>query len=254
MYILAVETTGPLLSCALIDGEKNILSFLQSEEKLNHLRELIPMVREVLHQGGIEKGQLTHVAVSAGPGSFTGIRIGVATVRALAQALKIPAIAVSSLEAFLHKEALEAYGSTGKADRKCVIFNARRGQVYGFLEDYLEPGPWLLDDVLKAFEDKALENMKRKQGRLLIYGDGIDAYEAKLTEEFKRMGFADYRLMDKPERYQDAKAVARAALEKAEKGEALTYSELLPDYMRKPEAEQKLDAGELPICKGPKQE
>lgn len=118
MYILAMETTGPNASAALLRAaepgsapepeiiERAVLLGQQtSYEAKNHLKNLMPLIQKLLTTCGVEKSQLTHIAVSVGPGSFTGIRIGVSTARALAQALQLPCIAVPTLEVFCHAQA-----------------------------------------------------------------------------------------------------------------------------------------------------
>ena len=90
MYILAIETTGKLSSAALIDGRGGVVGQKISADFMSHLKNLVPMISELLDETGIEKNQLTHIAVSIGPGSFTGIRIGVSTARALCQSLRYP--------------------------------------------------------------------------------------------------------------------------------------------------------------------
>ena len=82
MYILAIETTGKFGSVSLIDNKGTAIGYLETTDPMSHLKNLIPMIKKLLEDAGIEKKQLTHVAVSVGPGSFTGIRIGVSTARA----------------------------------------------------------------------------------------------------------------------------------------------------------------------------
>ena len=83
MYILAIETTGPKGSVAVIDGEGTVTMRVSGEE-MNHLKDLMPMAQQILTERGIAKADLSAVAASIGPGSFTGIRIGVASARAIA--------------------------------------------------------------------------------------------------------------------------------------------------------------------------
>lgn len=259
MYILAIETTGPFGSVALVSEEENIndgkkcckvLGKRTSVDEMNHLKDLLPMAGELLAQAGIAKSQLSHIAVSAGPGSFTGIRIGVSTARALGQALNLPVISVPTLDAFLWKE----NGKMGKDDAAIVgILNARRGQVYGIVEDYMEGCPCMLTDVMEIVTGK----LKEAKRPVIFYGDGIDAYEEKIVEALNEADMEvgrDVFFAPKEVRYQDAVSVSRLAFEKAENGEVLHYNELHPQYMRKAEAEEKLAAGQLPICKLPKQE
>ncbi len=282
MYILAIETTGPLGSVALV-SEKGVLREKTSTEEMNHLKDLIPMIDELLRETGIAKKQLTHIAASVGPGSFTGIRIGVSTARALGQALGLPLIAVPTLETFKykeaaakHKEAADKYeeaaseyeeaaedaverggsaylGQPGSEGVICGILNARRGQVYGIVEGFMAGGPYMLTDVLEIIATKVKETGRS----VMFFGDGIDAYREQILEILGQADMAldrDFFFAPRENRYQNAGAAGMLAMDKAKAGQVLGYEELHPDYMRKAEAEQKLEAGQLPICKLPKQE
>lgn len=286
MFILAIETTGPFGSTALLDEKGNVLGCEVSRETMSHLKDLIPMVDTMLKKCGVSKDQIDLLAPSVGPGSFTGIRIGVSTARALCQALGIKAVPVPTLEAFCFKESAdmqtaseaafvaarksgehEAGGqsaggqASGGRTAVCAIINARRGQVYGMIDGFMEPGPYMLTDVLDVYKSK----MEPDGGKLLFYGDGIDAYEKDIIEALGQPGPGPeccYEFAPEEDRYQDAVSVGKWAVERIRQaggvrgldGAAVDYENLLPDYMRRAEAEQKLESGELPICKGPKQE
>ena len=146
MKILAVDTTGATASVAVQDTDKGKNSKIFCEtsgEEMNHLQALFPMTEKVLSDAGISKNELEMIAVSIGPGSFTGIRIGMAAARTMAQALDLPMAAVPTLESFVyaerasapedgealeqsaHKEAL-----SGDPIVVCPMLDARRKQVY----------------------------------------------------------------------------------------------------------------------------
>lgn len=233
MYILAVETTGPLCSVAVLDDDR-ILAELRSLEQRNHLRDLMPLIKQLLDKCGIKKEQISYIAASKGPGSFTGIRIGVATARALAQTLDIPAVAVPTLDAFCYKPAAD------KEKVTCGIIYARRGQVYGIVDGFMEGCACMLEDVLSVICDKVLP-----QGhRVCFYGDGADAYKDIIS---KRLSPEDYCIAPEEDRYQDAASVGLLAREMIKNGQAQEAGRLLPDYMRKAEAQQKLEDGSLKI-------
>ena len=252
MFILAIETTGPYGSVALLDEKGNVLGYQVSRGTMSHLKDLIPMVDTVLKKCGVSKNEIDLLAPSVGPGSFTGIRIGVSTARALCQALGIKAVPVPALEAFCFKET--ACGKTAV----CAIINARRGQVYGMIDGFMEPGPYMLTDVLHVYK----EEMEPLGYKILFFGDGIDAYEKDIVEALGTSGSEQepcFEFAPKEDRYQDAVSVGRWAVERLRQcgcidGCIVDFELLLPNYMRRAEAEQKLESGELPICKGPKQE
>ncbi len=245
MHILAIETTGLLCSVALLEDNR-ILNEKNSAQQKNHLKDLIPMIRDIIGEGADTDGMRPdYIAVSAGPGSFTGIRIGVATARALCQVWKKPVVPVGTLDGFLKKRFI--YPDRCDKMTICAIINARRGQVYGMVENALAPGPYMLTDVLENLKDSVLAAGRN----VIFFGDGIDAYESRITEYLAEAGYrpgTDFFLAPEEIRYQDAASIGLLALEKIRRGEILTDpAQCLPDYMRKAEAQQKLEAGQLKL-------
>ena len=126
------------------------------------------------------------------------------------------------------------------------------------IDGFMEPGPYMLTDVLHVYK----EEMEPLGYKILFFGDGIDAYEKDIVEALGTSGSEQepcFEFAPKEDRYQDAVSVGRWAVERLRQcgcidGCIVDFELLLPDYMRRAEAEQKLESGELPICKGPKQE
>ena len=127
MKILAIETTGKYGSAALIDDEGMIYS-AETHDGMDHLKELIGTIDKTLEDAGCDKSELTHVAASVGPGSFTGIRIGVTAARTFSQSLGIPCIAVSSLTGLALRSLEDAQEKS--CNVICAVINARRHQTY----------------------------------------------------------------------------------------------------------------------------
>ena len=232
MYILAIDTTGPVCSVAVTDIETGMTKSASAAEPMGHLRRLAGLIEGLLAENGIDRKDIAAVAASSGPGSYTGIRIGVSTARGIAQALGVQAIKVPTLEQFRPEYAAPDEKSTA------VILNARRGQVYGavFTEDkpVLPPGPYMLADVTGAIRSAELDP--------LVFGDGIDAYEK--DDKYSAL-LGGLRTADVPGRYQDAVRVAAYARKAYMRGDVTTVNGLVPDYMRKTEAEQRLADGSL---------
>ena len=129
-----------------------------------------------------------------------------------------------------------------------MIINARRKQIYGFIDGYLKEGPWMIGDAARIVKEEI-----RGERPVLFFGDGVDSYSGILEEELGGPGNV-YGFAPEEVRYQDAREIALAGLDKFLRGETLSHGELLPEYMREAEAETKLKAGELPISRLPKQE
>lgn len=238
MYILSIETTGKYGSAALIDGDHKLIS-KKSHEEMNHLKDIMFLADECLKSEGLRPTSLDAVAASIGPGSFTGIRIGVSTARGVAEMLQIPCVAVSSLE-----------GMTALADEHvdesvryfAPIINARRGQLYGALYERAHKGyKTVLSEKQYMIEEfmNELQKLDLNSSEVVFVGDGIDAYESEITSS------GAYLLADVEWRYQDAASVAKLALQKYERGETVSCDELIPNYMRKSEAEMRLESGTL---------
>lgn len=238
MYILTVETTGRYGSVAVIDDRGEVITARGTKE-MSHLREIMLFADECIRGRGIEKKDLTHVAASIGPGSFTGIRIGVVTARTIAQVMDIPCIAVPTLEAM-------AYGcfDYSKMDCKyvCTAINARRGQAYAAVWQRTETSLKNIIDERQYMMKELLSEIFDMGEKICFTGDGIDAYASMIE---KMIGAGNFVFVPEERRYQDAESVAKIALDKVLQGDILTYDKLDPEYMRKSEAEMRLAAGTL---------
>ena len=264
MNILAIETTGRYGSASVINEAGEVFSAISTEE-MNHLRGMMTLIDEAIREADIDKSGLTHIAASIGPGSFTGIRIGVVTARVMAQMLGLPCIAVSSLEA-MGERVLCAAISAGSLYVVPVI-NARRHQTYAGVweaestSDYehqtlspvMEEKQYMIEELISALSSKIAELEAEASGRVLslssmlgnaIYftGDGIDAYKEIIENSLPKGTFV---FAGGDLRYQHAESVAKIALKKAKAGKVLPFNELMPEYMRLAEAEQRLRAGTL---------
>jgi len=245
MYILAIETTGASASVAVI-SEEGLMGVESSQERLNHLQNLMTMTQALLDKSKLAIGDITGLAVSTGPGSFTGIRIGVSTARALAQALEIGVMPVPTLKAF-------AYNVTGFKGIFCPIFDARREQIYAGAFSWNEERTEIQERVaggaysIQAYFDQ-LEQASACE-EILFFGDGVDAYESWILAWMDQAEKRGIKASLAPEeaRYQQASSVARLALDlvlsKNEK--MLDFEQVKPVYMRKAEAERKLEEGSL---------
>ncbi len=224
MNILAIETTGPYCSVALIDQDNN-LEEIRGNERMEHLQTVTPMMEVLLERAQLTLADVDVIAVSQGPGSFTGIRIGVSTARALSQASGIPVVAVPTLAAF-------GCGEGEEGQLVCPLLDARRSQVYaGCFRDFEEVvpgGPYMLDEFLGFLEADTFDN-------LLFVGDGLAPYGQRIQDWAQAHG----KTIAMEEVYQSAGNVAEYAADTLTQDTLLAYGQVKPDYMRLPEAERK---------------
>lgn len=256
MNILALETTGKYGSASVLkDGEQAVI--VTSENEMNHLKDVISMSAAALEEAGITKSDITHIAASVGPGSFTGIRIGVTTARTLAQMMEVPCVAISSLEGMEYR--VEDVAIDNNCAMILAIINARRNQTYAGLwkidydvdtattvsEPLVEERQYMIDEILElAKSGLAKINAADMENhcKIFITGDGIDAYRTIIEETLAE---DSYVLADEEIRYQSADAVAELAALSIQAGRTVNYRELMPEYMRLSEAEQRLKEGTL---------
>lgn len=215
MRILAIETATATGSVALLEEDRPVVEIAEAVPQ-RHLEWLAPAIDRALRQAGWRPSDVQAVAVSRGPGTFTGLRIGVATALAWARALRIPLAAVSTLEALA--EGLEARGLV------CPVLDARRGEVAGALFERNGATERVLDDLVAPVETliAALPS-----GRAVLFaGDAVGRYEARLRAH-PRASFAP------PERWIPRAAVTGAlAWARLRRGDHDDLYHVAPVYAR----------------------
>lgn len=226
MIILAMDTSGPVAGVAVWEDGR-IRYEGMAVNQMTHSENIMPMAEEALRRAGLTVQDITHLAVTVGPGSFTGVRIGVTAVKAMAHALKLPCIAVDALEA-------TAAGIENVDEVICPIQDARVQQVYGAA---FCAGKRLMEDCVLKLEEY-LTRIQSLGERFLFTGDGVIPYRARITEVLgERVRFAGVQSL-----YLRPAAVACLAARDAEK--ALDYLTLQPLYLRAPQAERERAARE----------
>ena len=220
MLILGLETTAAAASCALWrDGELLAMSYQRSA--LTHSRTMLPMIEAMLKNAELTVSDIDTVAVARGPGSFTGIRIGVATAKGLCWGAEKKAVGVSTLEA-MAQNVLFAAGDAVI----CPVMDARRAQVYGAL--FESSGARITEDAAIAADELAAK-VKALGRSALVLGDGWAVFEKALLSQG-----VPYRIVPEPLRYQNAWGVCAAAAS----AEPTGAEELLPVYLRLSQAER----------------
>ncbi len=218
MKILAIDSTANTSTVALLENE-TLLGLYTANTKNTHSETLLPMVKHLMSTLNVSNDQIDAYAVSNGPGSFTGVRIGVATVKGLAFGKSKKCVEVSTIEAL-------AQNLEGFEGIICPIMNARRGQVYtgAFLN-----GKRIIDDTCMMLND-LIPMLEKYNESIYFVGDGYSLIENMKVENLKAT----------PEmlRYQNAYSVGKIAYKKLLNEEYTTDRELSVEYLRKPQAER----------------
>ena len=227
MLILALDSSAAPASAALLEDGK-ILSEFYINTKQTHSQTLMPMVESVLKLTNKTLDDVTCMAVPAGPGSFTGVRIGVSCVKGLSMTRNIPCAGVSTLRAM----AENARQLTGIV---CAVMDARCGQVYNALFR-AESGKLtrLCDDRALPIAE-LLDECKTFAEKIYLVGDGAELC-------YKTFAAIRAELLQPQLRFQRASGVAMAAQEMVENGQTVTPDALMPIYLRLPQAERELKA------------
>ena len=219
MKILIIDTSGPVCGTAVMDEER-VYSEFTAQNRNTHSANLMPMVENALHAAGAALSDLDAIAAVTGPGSFTGVRIGVATAKGLAHGAGLPCIPVDALEALSV--------SAGRFDGIiCPIQDARAGQVSGAA---FRNGERLTGDTPLKLEE-FLETISALGDRFLFIGDGVPVHRERITETMGGNAFfADPHLG-----YLRPSAAGMIALRK---GTETDYLHLQATYLRPPNAQK----------------
>ena len=222
MKLLAVDTSGPVCGVAILT-EQGVCYDCAVQNRLTHSSNLMPMIDHAFQSTGLSIGDMDRIAVVTGPGSFTGVRIGVSTVKGLAHGAGKHCVAIDALEAM-------AAGITGFDGIVCPIQDARAGQVYGAAFRPGMPPERLMDDIPLKVEEFA-EKIQTLGDRFLFLGDGMPVHRARLTELL-----GDKAVFAPPQCAYLRPASVAALAEKSKT--LLDYNELMPMYLRAPSAER----------------
>ncbi len=229
MKILAVDSSASVASAAIAEGDKLICEFTLNHKK-NHSEKLMPMIDELFQSAQLMPGDIDLFAVANGPGSFTGLRIGVATVKGLAHALQKPTVGISTLLAMAYNLPFCEYMLS-------PIMDARRAQVYNGVYQ------WQKGTVKEIIQPRAVSIAEcigelRKNGEPVVFlGDGVPMHKDFIREQLGDQAiFAPQNC-----NMQRAASVALAAAEIYKTGNYQNYYELAPMYLRKPQAERELE-------------
>lgn len=235
--VLALDSSGLVASVAVVEGDgmgSNLLAEYTVNYKKTHSQTLLPMLDEIVQMIELDLESIDAIAVAAGPGSFTGLRIGSATAKGLGLALDKPLVAVPTLDGL-------AYNLYGTEKVICPLMDARRNQVYTGIYEFRQ-GRLERIEAPMAVDIMEIARKLCALGREVIFlGDGVPVYRHRLTEVLMaELSFAGKRHYYAPAHLnkQRAGAVGTLALQYLREGRVETAAEHQPDYLRLSQAER----------------
>lgn len=226
MKILGIDSSSMVAAVAIVDEEKVLAEYIINHKK-THSQTLLPMLAEITKMLELDLSQIEAIAVAAGPGSFTGLRIGSATAKGLGLALDKPLIHIPTIEAM-------AYNFYQTDKLICPIMDARRGQVYTGLYTFAEEGfQTVMEQAAMAIEE-LLEKVNTLGQPTIFLGDGVPVFGDIIRESAAvPIEFAPPHLSR-----QRASSVAALGLVYCRAGRIETAAEHGPEYLRMSQAER----------------
>ena len=231
MRILAIESSSLVASVAIVEDGVTLAEYT-ANFKMTHSQTLLPMIDSMVGLFGIDLATIDAIAVSGGPGSFTGLRIGSATAKGLGLALNKPLIHVPTVDG-------TAYNLYGAKDLICPIMDARRNQVYTGIYRFEQEFEVVMEqDAMDIAE--LIEKLNSMGERVIFLGDGVPVHENKIRELMTvPFDFAPAHM----NRQRAASIATLGAVYYAE-GKIQTAAEHGPDYLRKSQAEREREERE----------
>ncbi len=232
MKIIALDSSGLVASVAYLDDGK-IKGLININYQKTHSQTLLPMLDEMVKTLEIDLNDIDYLACANGPGSFTGLRIGVATIKGLGLSIDKKIVDVSTLEAL----ALNWPGADGIV---VPIMDARRSQVYaaGYSFEGNETRPVKVIEEVNCELSVLIEKLNAMGRKVFFTGDGVPVYKDMIKQSLK----VPYVLPNAANAYQNAANVAVLAEIYAGEGLAKKAADISPVYLRKPQAEREREA------------
>ena len=226
MKILGLDSSGIVASVAVVEDDVLIAEYTVNYKK-THSQTLLPMLDEIVKMTELDLNSVDAIAVAAGPGSFTGLRIGSATANGLGLALKKPLVAIPTVEGL----AYNLYDTQGII---CPIMDARRKQVYTGIYCFEDHRLRVLEDQMAVPMEELISKLNKLGQPVTFLGDGVPVFSEMIRQELAvPFAFAPAHVNK-----QRAAAVAALGLEYYREGKTQTAMEHVPDYLRVSQAER----------------
>ena len=232
MKVLGIESASLVASVAMVQDGQMTAEYTLNLKK-THSQTLLPMIDQMMQLLGEDISTVDAIAVSAGPGSFTGLRIGASTAKGIAFVTGKPLVSVPTMDAM-------AYGVYGTDAVICPMLDARRKQVYTGLYRWTETGFTVVKPQWMSDAGDLCAELNRLGERAVLLGDGADAVRDVIERELR----VPYTFAPVPANRQRGASVAALGEQMALRGETVGAAEFRPDYLRKSQAERERDVAE----------
>ena len=226
MKVLALDSSGLVASVALVEDD-NLLGEYTINYKKTHSQTLLPMLDQVAGMVELDLNTIDVIAVSAGPGSFTGLRIGSATAKGMALALDKPIVSVPTVDAL-------AYNLWGSSEVICPLMDARRQQTYTGLYEFQGEELTVLEPQCVVMIQEIIDKINNLGRKVIFLGDGVSVFREYIEENCK----VPFTFAPAHNNKQRASAVAVLGMELCKQGKARSATEHKPDYLRASQAER----------------
>lgn len=261
MKILSIDTSSNICGVSLLE-DTNLICKLDADTGRTHSENLMPMIDEALKKAELKPTDINLVVCDIGPGSFTGIRIGVATAKAFSDSLNIPCIGISSLEALAYKPMFlemflgtdlkcisKTFGNTINMSQNeikyvCSLIDCKNDNCYfalyekndNGLETLIEPQAESVEGALAILNSYSCDTLDNAQ--IAFVGDGSEVYRAEIAQAFENAYFlpSEFNILS-------SDALALSGLCKFNSG--IELDDALPLYLKKPQAQRQLEEKEL---------
>ena len=226
MKILGLDSSGIVASVAIVEDDVLIAEYTVNYKK-THSQTLLPMLDEIAKMTELDLNSIDAIVVAAGPGSFTGLRIGSATAKGLGLALKKPLIAIPTVEGL----AYNLYDISGLI---CPIMDARRKQVYTGIYRFTDHQLKVVEDQMAVPMETVIEKLNQYGEAVTFLGDGVSVFHELIAEKMT----VPYSFAPAHVNKQRAAAVAALGEIYYRQGKTETAMEHVPDYLRVSQAER----------------
>ena len=232
MKVLALDSSGLVASVAIVEengADQNLLAEYTVNYKKTHSQTLLPMLDEIVKMTELDLKTIDAVAVAAGPGSFTGLRIGSATAKGLGLALDKPLVEIPTVDGL-------AYNLYGTDRLICPIMDARRNQVYTGIYEFRGGSLQVLEAQMAVGIEVIAEKLRGMNREVIFLGDGVPVFRKRLEEEL--MAGAAFSFAPAHLNKQRAGAVGALALQYLREGKTVSAAEHRPTYLRLSQAKR----------------